>query len=184
MNQTENAVAGNLKRVRESRNLSLDQVAALTGVSKSMLRQIETGRSSPTIATIWKIANGLRLSFTSLVSRRSPPVAILDFKGAKPLTAESRRYRLYPVIPFDPDRSFEVYYVEIEPATTFGGEPHQGNVEEYVFVTQGRLRIVVDDATYDVDTHQCVRFKADRPHTYRSMGRQTVAAIMMICYLA
>jgi transcriptional regulator with XRE-family HTH domain len=89
MEQEENAISGNLKEIRQQRNLSLDQLADLTGVSKSMLRQIETGRSSPTIATIWKIANGLRLSFTNLVSKRRPDVAIIDFAGSNPLTAES-----------------------------------------------------------------------------------------------
>jgi len=184
MKQAENALSGNLKRIRDGRNLSLDQLSELTGVSKSMLRQIETGRSSPTIATIWKIANGLRMSFTGLISKQSPPVAILDFKGGPPLTAESKRYRLFPLIPFDPEHSFEVYYVEIEPGTTFGGEPHQGNVEEYVFVTQGKLRIQVEGADYEVNKNQCVRFVADRPHTYCNTGRQLATAIMMICYLA
>ena len=56
MEQQDQAISGNLKKIRQQRNLSLDQLAELTDVSKSMLRQIETGRSSPTIATIWKIA--------------------------------------------------------------------------------------------------------------------------------
>ena len=50
--------AKNLKRIREDRKLSLDKVADLTGVSKSMLGQIERGDSNPTITTVWKIANG------------------------------------------------------------------------------------------------------------------------------
>ncbi len=118
MKQEETAISSNLKAIREQRNLSLDQLAELTGVSKSMLRQIETGRSSPTIATIWKIANGLRLSFTTLVSKKHPEVAIMDFRGSKPLTAASNRYRLFPLIPFDPEHAFEIYNVEIEPKTT------------------------------------------------------------------
>ena len=119
-------------------------MAELTGVSKSMLRQIQTGRSSPTIATIWKIANGLRLSFTTLISKRHPDVAIMDFKGSKPLTAKSDHYRLFPMIPFDPEHTFEMYHVEIDPKTTYVGEPHKGNVEEYVFVRQGRLEITAE----------------------------------------
>jgi len=153
MKQQETAISNNLKEIREQRNLSLDQLAELTGVSKSMLRQIETGRSSPTIATIWKIANGLRLSFTTLVSKRHPDVAIMDFKGSKPLTAKSERYRLFPLIPFDPEHAFEIYYVEIEPKTTFEGEPHEGNVEEYVFVMQGRLEITVEENHYSVNAN-------------------------------
>jgi Predicted transcriptional regulators len=65
-------IAQNLKRLREERKLSLDRVAELTGVSKSMLGQIERGDSSPTVATVWKIANGLKVSFTTLMSFLSP----------------------------------------------------------------------------------------------------------------
>ena len=183
MKQHETAISGNLKEIREQRNLSLDQLAELTGVSKSMLRQIETGRSSPTIATIWKIANGLRLSFTTLVSKRHPDVAIMDFKGSKPLTAKSKRYRLFPLIPFDPEHAFEIYYVEIDQKTTFEGEPHEGNVEEYVFVMQGKLEIIVEENHYSVNANQFIRFIANRPHKYISAGKEMVSAIIMICYL-
>jgi transcriptional regulator with XRE-family HTH domain len=183
MKQQENAISGNLKAIREQRNFSLDQLAELTGVSKSMLRQIETGRSSPTIATIWKIANGLRLSFTTLVSRQGPDVSVGDFTGSKPLTAESEQYRLFPLMSFDPEHGFEIYYVEIEPGTTYAGEPHKGKVEEYVFVMKGKLNITVDETKHPVNANQFIRFTANRPHTYHSTGKEMVAAIIMICYL-
>jgi len=183
MKQEESAISLNLKTIRNQRNLSLDQLAELTGVSKSMLRQIETGRSSPTISTIWKIANGLRLSFTTLISKRQPEVAIMDFKGSKPLTAKKERYRLFPMIPFDPEHAFEIYHVEIEPGTAYEGELHQGKVEEYVFVTQGKLEITVEETLYRVGTNQFIRFVANRPHQYLSAGKEMVKAIMMICYL-
>lgn len=183
MEQQDQAISGNLKKIRQQRNLSLDQLAELTDVSKSMLRQIETGRSSPTIATIWKIANGLRVSFTTLVSKPCPDIMVGEFRGAKPFTAESERYRLFPLMPFDPEHGFEIYYVEIEPHTTFRGEPHLGNVEEYVFVNQGKLRISVEDTQHAVRADQFIRFIANRPHTYFNDGEETVSAIMMICYL-
>lgn len=183
MKHEENAISDNLKEIREKRNLSFDQLAELTGVSKSMLRQIETGRSSPTIATIWKIANGLRLSFTTLVSKRQSEVAIMDFAGSSPMTAEAGQYRLFPLMPFDPEHGFEIYYVEIEPGTTYNGEPHKGNVEEYVFVIKGKLDIYVEETRHPVKTHQFIRFKANCPHTYTSVGKESVSAIMMICYL-
>mgnify|MGYP001481338993 FL=1 len=48
-------VAENLKRLREERKLSLDAVAKSSGVSKSMLGQIERGVTNPTISTLWKM---------------------------------------------------------------------------------------------------------------------------------
>lgn len=64
-------IANQLKNLRKSRGLSLDATAQLTGVSKAMLGQIERGESSPTIATLWKIASGLEASFSAFFANDS-----------------------------------------------------------------------------------------------------------------
>ncbi|WP_245827527.1 helix-turn-helix domain-containing protein [Paenisporosarcina indica] len=56
-----------LKKVRHQRGMSLDEIAKLTDVSKALLFQIEKGESNPTVSTIWKIADGLKISFSSLL---------------------------------------------------------------------------------------------------------------------
>lgn len=55
-------IAKNLNRLRNERNLSLGQLAELSGVSKVMLSQIEKGDSNPTVNTIWKIAKWTKCS--------------------------------------------------------------------------------------------------------------------------
>ncbi len=184
MEQSVETIAANLSNLRESRNLSLDQLSELTGVSKSMLRQIETGRSSPTISIIWKIANGLKVSFTSLLRKPLVDAKVRSFCGEKPLTAESERYRLFPMIPFEPEQPFETYYIEIDPDTVFSGEPHKGNVYEYVFVLKGRMRIVVNGKAFDVKENEFLQFHADCAHEYQCLGEKTASAIMQISYLS
>ena len=49
-------VARNVRNLREKNNLSMDQLVRLSGVSKSMLAQIERGEANPTISTLWKIS--------------------------------------------------------------------------------------------------------------------------------
>ena len=68
-------VSENARRLREEKRLTLDEAARLTGVSRSMLAQIEKGDMNPTISMVWKIANGYKVSFTSLVepARERPP---------------------------------------------------------------------------------------------------------------
>jgi transcriptional regulator with XRE-family HTH domain len=184
MEQSINPIADNLLNIREERNLTLDQLSELTGVSKSMLRQIETGKSSPTIATIWKIANGLRVSFTALLKKPVVQAEVKSFRGEKPLTAESEHYRLFPLIPFEPRQSFETYYVEIDPGTVFSGEPHEGNVYEYVFVINGRLQVSVDDKDFMINQNEFLEFQANYPHIYKCIGKKMVSAIMQISYLS
>ena len=57
----------NLKKIRLGKKMSLDDVAEQTGVSKSMLGQIERGDSNPTIGTIGKIVSGLRVTVDDLI---------------------------------------------------------------------------------------------------------------------
>jgi transcriptional regulator with XRE-family HTH domain len=184
MEQSIEAIADNLKGIRENRGLSLDHVAELTGVSKSMLRQIETGKSSPTIATIWKIANGLRVSFTSLLRKPVLRAVVRSFRAEKPLTAESDHYRVYPLVPFEPQQSFEMHYVEIDPDTVFHGEPHEGNVYEYVFVLKGELQISVKDAVFTIGENEFLQFEANCPHDYRCVSSEMASTIMQISYIS
>ena len=178
------AIANNLRKLRENRNLSLEQLSELTGVSKSMLRQIETGKSSPTIATIWKIANGLRVSFTALLRKPVVAAEVRSFRGQAPLTGEAAHYRLYPLVPFEPEQSFEIYYVEIDPGTVFKGEPHEGDVYEYVFVIKGTLRILVEGKSFDIDENEFLQFQANCSHEYQCLGSKMASALMQISYLS
>lgn len=184
MDQQIEAVSHNLRVAREQRNLSLDQLASLTGVSKSMLRQIETGKSSPTIATIWKIANGLRISFTTLLRKQEIEAEVKPFKGNIPLTDEAKHYRVFPLVPFDPHQSFETYYMEMDPGTVFAGEPHQGNIYEYLFVTQGILEIEIQKNSFTINENEFLKFDASHPHIYRSVGDTMMTAILQLSYLA
>lgn len=183
MKQPHVAVATNLKRIRESRNLSLEQLAELTSVSKSMLRQVETGKSSPSISTLWKIANGLRVSFSTLLNAPAPKVEVRSFAERQPLTGASEQYRLFPLIPFDPQHGTETYYVEMESGTRFSGEPHEGQVTEHFFVFEGRLEVSIRDQHYSAEAGQYMQFLADCPHEYLSTGKELMRAIMQLTYL-
>ena len=56
-----------LKEARRVQGLSLDAVAKLSGVSRSMVSQIERGESSPTIATLWNLTRALQVDFAGLL---------------------------------------------------------------------------------------------------------------------
>ena len=63
-------ISNNLRQLRKDRAWSLTQAAEQTGVSKAMLGQIEREESSPTIATLWRIAKGFKVSMSSLIERQ------------------------------------------------------------------------------------------------------------------
>ena len=67
MDYLSNNVAVNLKRFRQYRGMSLDQMAERTEVSKSMLAQIERGQANPSIGVLCKITVGLQIEFEDLI---------------------------------------------------------------------------------------------------------------------
>src|ERR1700748_3406903 len=66
-------VGDNLNRLRSQRGLSFEKLAQLSGVSRAMLGQIELAQSAPTINVLWKIARGLGVTFSALISADSVP---------------------------------------------------------------------------------------------------------------
>ena len=77
-----------------------------------MLAQIEKGDVNPTISVLWKIANGYRVSFTSLVEDREQKPLLIRCGDVTPLRADGGRYLNYPAFPFQEDRLFPWRTVE------------------------------------------------------------------------
>lgn len=175
-------VARNLKTVRETKKLSLDSVAKLTGVSKSMLGQIERGEVNPTITVLWKIANGLKISFTSLLDKSCEAVQIVKKEEINPLIEADGNFINYPVFQFEENQRFEVYNIEIKPKGFLKSEPHLQGTEEYITVFSGRLNLTVNDLDYELCCGDSIRFKSDVKHAYFNTCDEVTKLNMIIYY--
>lgn len=174
-------IARNLKALRDSKKLSLEKVAELTGVSKTMIGQIERGESTPTITTIWKIANGLKISFSTLINNPQPDTRVILRSDIQTLSEDNGKYRVYPSFPFEDDKRFEMYSVEIDKGGFLSADPHMEGTEELLTVFDGELTIRVNNDEYTVRTGDSIRFKADIPHVYHNSG-EIVTRLSMILY--
>ena len=84
-----NALPARLRAARKAQGLSLDAISNLSGVSRSMVSQIERGESSPTIATLWNLTRALNVDFSGLMACRNcdcdvaKPQLVGPFAGEK-----------------------------------------------------------------------------------------------------
>ncbi|MDT8902930.1 helix-turn-helix domain-containing protein [Anaeroselena agilis] len=184
MNDLNMVIAANLRQVREDRRLSLDKVAEATGVSKSMLGQIERGESNPSITTIWKIASGLKISFTALVNAPQADTVLVSQAEVEPLVSDGGKYRVYPLFPYEEGRRFEIYTVEIEPGGGFESDSHGERTQEFVTVFDGELTLATTSREYTLKRGESIRFRADRPHSYRNATAALTRLSLTIHYPA
>lgn len=171
----------NLKKIRKLRGYSLDQLSSLSNVSKGMLAQIEKGESSPTVNTLWKIANGLQVSFSSLVEEPQSNVSIVRLENKKPVT-EEELYQVYPFFPFDSSKKFEIYFVELQPGCKHCSERHHDSAEEYILVCDGEVTMNVDGQSYKLKKAESIHFYANDRHTYENDTNQTASFYNVIYY--
>jgi XRE family transcriptional regulator, regulator of sulfur utilization len=174
-------IGNNLKQIRDKKKLSLDKVAELTGVSKSMLGQIERGESNPTITTVCKIAKGLRVSFTELISTPRSEVVLIKKCDIQPMVEDEGKYKLYPFFPYEDNRRFEIFSVDIESGGNLSAVGHGDGTEEFITVFQGQLSIKINEEIYIVNKGDSIRFNSDKPHEYKNTGNE-LATINMIIY--
>ncbi|MBW3112406.1 XRE family transcriptional regulator [Bacillus sp. MCCB 382] len=182
MEKIHGIISHNLKNIRDKRKLSLDDLSSLTGVSKSLLRQIEKEESNPTISTIWKIADGLKIPFTSLMEREIPQTEIIRKSEIEPLIEDNGLYRLFPYFSLEDQKPFEMYSVELEPAATLDAKPHHSGAIECISVFSGTLSLTVNEKEYVLKAGDSIKFKADTPHTYSNPGSEMTNLSMIIYY--
>lgn len=167
-----NLIIGNkLKDIRNKRNLSLDEVAKLTGVSKAMLGQIERGKSNPTVSTLWKIATGLKISFSLFIDEDQEDLKVIDQKDISPIIEDNNRMKLYPIFPFDANKGFEIFTIELEPDCNHISTPHNEGVEEYIIVTEGQIEININSKKFILEKGNSMRFMANCHHSYKNINQ-------------
>ena len=180
--ELQHIIAQNLKSIRTRRKLTLDAAARQTGVSRSMLAQIEKGDVNPTISVLWKIANGYKVSFTSLMDRQDQNPVLIRAQEAAPLSEDQGRYLNYPAFPFQEDRLFETYRILIAPGGVLTAQPHMAGTEEYITVFAGAVEIQVGAARFSLACGDSLRFRADAAHAYRNTGEEEAQLSMLIYY--
>ena len=154
------AVAQNIKRLREKQKLSMDELSRLSGVSKSMLAQIERGDGNPTLSSLWKIANGMRVPFDALTARPKPDYQIIRLPDIQPIL-EGRR--------------FSVYYMELDPGSFWRSDPHIVGTIEFITLIRGTLEIVAGEQTFTIRPGESIRFPGDTVHSYRNLDPDSTA---------
>ncbi|WP_349409667.1 helix-turn-helix domain-containing protein [Pseudalkalibacillus sp. SCS-8] len=175
-------IGDKLKAIRTERKLSLDELSKITQVSKAMLGQIERGTSSPTISTLWKIATGLGISFSSFVEEDTPKFSKVKIDEVNPLLEDEGRYLVHTLFPTEPKRNFEVYAVTMEPGCKYTSPAHINGVEEYLFLHEGEMTVEIEGSVHHLKAGEAFRFSADYEHTYKNSSADPCNLFLIVHY--
>ena len=158
-------LAASLRETRKARGLSLDAVAKLSGVSRSMVSQIERGESSPTVATLWNLTQALQVDFAGLLEGRpAPGIEVMRAAAAPVIAGHGCGLRIRILSPAEAVGVHEVYELEFAVGGRLESEAHSPGCREHLTVIAGAVRVVAGDTSEVLGPGDTARYPADRGH--------------------
>ncbi|AWS46345.1 helix-turn-helix domain-containing protein [Streptosporangium sp. 'caverna'] len=174
------AVANNVRAQRAHRQMTLDELAARSGVSRGMLVQVEQGRTNPSINTLTRIADALGVTVARIVDVSDTPVVrvvhstdVVVFPHGAASTARLLAGTDAPAI-------LELWDWRLAPGDHHDGDAHPPGTREMLTVLEGRLTLSVYGGSHVVETDDAVVFSADRPHKYANEGDVPLRFMMVV----
>jgi transcriptional regulator with XRE-family HTH domain len=196
-------VGSELRRVRESQKLSLRTVASAVGVSASLLSQVETGKTQPSVSTLYALVNYLGMSLDGLL-RTAAVETTTDRDAASVTTASSSRSERRtdsvvqrrednPVIEMENGVTWErlavgdstiadALIVTYGPAgsSSVEGKMMRHSGIEYGVILEGRLTLQLEFDTYELEPGDSLCFDSNRPHRYDNRTDQPARGIWFV----
>ncbi|MCI8314540.1 MAG: helix-turn-helix transcriptional regulator [Lachnospiraceae bacterium] len=182
MDQIDKNIASNLRRIRKSKNMSLDMLARKTGVSKSMLGQIERGESIPTISTVAKITNGIGISFEELLYLPTASVLVVDNDKLPVVRYKEGAYQVHSFFPGEKRGIFEVFELKIEPGGDCENLSEETDSCEYIIVAQGVLTLKTAEGIYEVAASHAVKIASTQNYCYQNSGSSLLILYIFAAY--
>lgn len=174
-------VGRNVRALRQQRRMTIDALAAASGVSRGTVIQIETARGNPSITTLCNLAAALRVGVASLVDGDAEPrVVVRRGSEAARLWSSAAGSSAVFRIGTDPPDVVELWDWTLQPNDSFDGEPHPIGTVEVLSVLSGRLALRVGATNQRLDAGDTVMFQAHAPHRYSGEGDEPVRFIMVV----
>lgn len=180
-NETPNSeVAQRLRELRESRHISLRQLARTSGISVNTLSQIERGITSPSISTLYKLVDALGVPITAMF-RAEPQLEEIVFRKASQRTQLS-----FPLGTME-GLGGEVFVGRMQPfiftldsAANSGSEAIVHTGHEFVLCLQGELEYRIEERIFILTPGDSLLFAARLRHCWHNRGQSPVQAVIVL----
>jgi len=178
------SVGETIRHLRRERNWTIDELSHASGVSKSMLSQIERDLTNPTVATLWRLTSALGVPIEeALRGPAAVPVPVIEHQAAHATPSIGNAdgsVRLRVLGPLSLAGRVEWYELLAQPGGVLASEPHPDGTEEHLSVLEGRLQVEAGGATHEALKGETVRYAADQRHAIRNPAAEPARALLLV----
>ena len=165
-------IATRLLALRHGRGFSLTELASLSGVSKAMISRVERGESSPTAQVLGRLAAGLGVSLSQLITEEAPPLQrlrrhALQETWCDPASAYVRRQVSLPTA----RDGVELVEIELPAGAQISYPPWSAKpYRQYLWLVAGQLQVDYGAERFELAAGDCLDFGVDRVLVFCALG--------------
>lgn len=175
------AIGARVRQERHGHGWTLDQLAAMSGVSRRMIISVEQGEANPSVATLLKLSDALGIGLPSLVQPPEPtPVRVTRAGQAPALWTSPAGGRASLVAGTTPPDVVELWDWNLGPGDEYRSEPHSTGTLELLRVLQGELTVEAGDQTLTLQPGDAATFPADVVHGYLNPTATPVQFVLTV----
>lgn len=171
------AIGLRIRARRQTRRMTLQTLAAKTGLSPSMLSLVERGRVSPSIGSLVVIASALGVTMSDLIVAEPTPDEQLVVRATDQHAVETAKHVVRRLLREDSARGVSVAVNEYAPHTGNAEKPVAHDGFEYGYILEGRLTVEVDGASYQLEPGDLIAYNSRRLHRFWNHGKTKVRTL-------
>ena len=173
-----------VKQLRAGRGWSLEALANASGVSRSMLSQIEREHANPTLAVTLRIARAFGLSLGELLEMpgAASTVTVIRADDHTYHYRSDKDCRIRTLSPLNLEKDVEFYEVRFQAGGGLRSSPHFEGTREFLTVQKGRVRIESAGYTEELAPGDSASYRADVPHAILNSGRGEATVFLIVIY--
>jgi len=177
-------LGGRVKELRAARGWSLEALANASGVSRSMLSQIEREQANPTLAVTLRIAQAYGISLGELLEMpgASSFVAVIRADDRTYHYRSDKNCRIRTLSPLNLEKDVEFHQVQLQPGGALRSSPHFEGTREFLTVQKGQIRVESGDDAETLNPGDSATYRADVPHAIVNVGRQEAMIFLVDIY--
>lgn len=173
-----------LKHLRQERGWSLESLAGSSGVSRSMLSQIERQQANPTLAVALRIAQAFGLSLGELVESpgASPQVSVIRSNDRAFHYHSDNHCDIRTLSPLHLEKDVEFYEVRLKKGGALRSAPHFQGTREFLTVSRGQVRVESAGDGEPLAPGDSASYRADVPHAIVNTGQEEAVLFLVVIY--
>jgi transcriptional regulator with XRE-family HTH domain len=177
-------LCGQVRKMRKKNHWTLAQLSAASGVSRSMLSQIERNQANPTLGVAYRIAQAFGLSLNDLVDqpKKQSAIDVILHDDRSNYFRNDVECRIRTLSPLQLEKDVEFYELILHPGKTLRSAPHFEGTREFLTIEQGSVRLTSAGESCELNKGDSAHYAADVPHSIENTGKTEVTAFLVDIY--